>query len=56
MRTDVDFTLLLCAESSRKKDICAHPGSFEHMCMVCGQLVDDKFGVAFGYIHKVIKM
>ncbi|KAB2633185.1 RNA polymerase II C-terminal domain phosphatase-like 4 [Pyrus ussuriensis x Pyrus communis] len=44
------------SKSSRKKDICAHPGSFEHMCIVCGQPVDDKFGVVFGYIHKGLRL
>ncbi|KAM1128863.1 hypothetical protein ACFX13_039459 [Malus domestica] len=44
------------SKSSRKKNICAHPGSFEHMCIVCGQPVDDKFGVLFGYIHKGLRL
>ncbi|KAM2820136.1 hypothetical protein PS2_038466 [Malus domestica] len=44
------------SKSSGKKDVCAHPGSFEHMCIVCGKPVNDKFGVVFGYIHKGLRL
>lgn len=34
-------------------DVCTHPGTFGHMCVRCGQMLDGEFGVTFGYIHKV---
>ncbi|URE17958.1 RNA polymerase II C-terminal domain phosphatase-like [Musa troglodytarum] len=41
-----------------KNDICPpHPGFFKGLCMRCGQLEeDDGSGVAFGYIHKDLKL
>lgn len=52
------LNLIICnalsfAEASIKKDACTHPGSFREMCILCGQRLDDKFGVTFGYIQKV---
>ncbi|KAK6151455.1 hypothetical protein DH2020_014090 [Rehmannia glutinosa] len=45
----------LCG-SSRKKNMCPHPGVYAGMCMRCGQEMDDEFGVAFGYIHKKLRL
>ncbi|CAN6701772.1 unnamed protein product [Malus baccata var. baccata] len=44
------------SEASTKEDICTHPGSFGDMCIVCGQPVDDKSSVIFGYIHKGLRL
>lgn len=40
------------------EDICPpHPGFFKGLCMRCGQLEeDDAPGLAFGYIHKDLKL
>ncbi|KAG6676550.1 hypothetical protein I3842_15G157200 [Carya illinoinensis] len=43
-------------EASIKNDACTHPGSFGEMCILCGQRLDDKFGVTFGYIHKGLRL
>ncbi|XP_072961312.1 RNA polymerase II C-terminal domain phosphatase-like 4 isoform X1 [Typha angustifolia] len=45
-------------ESEHPTDICPpHPGFFRGLCMRCGQLEeDDGSGVAFGYIHKDLKL
>ncbi|XVF60619.1 hypothetical protein PTKIN_Ptkin08bG0062600 [Pterospermum kingtungense] len=43
-------------EVSLKEDICTHPGSFGKMCILCGQSLDDDFGVTFGYIHKGLRL
>ncbi|KAL6506068.1 hypothetical protein OROHE_022597, partial [Orobanche hederae] len=41
---------------SRKKNMCPHPGVYAGMCMKCGQKMDDESGVAFGYIHKNLRL
>ncbi|KAK6126946.1 hypothetical protein DH2020_039311 [Rehmannia glutinosa] len=43
-------------ESSPKKNTCPHPGVYAGMCMRCGQKMDDESGVAFGYIHKNLRL
>ncbi|XP_051148952.1 RNA polymerase II C-terminal domain phosphatase-like 4 isoform X2 [Andrographis paniculata] len=35
---------------------CPHPGVYAGMCMKCGQKMDDEAGVAFGYIHKNLRL
>jgi len=47
------ITFFVVAETSVKVDVCTHPGSFGSMCIRCGQKLDGKSGVTFGYIHKV---
>ncbi|KAL6532748.1 hypothetical protein OROGR_013708 [Orobanche gracilis] len=42
--------------SSPKKNMCPHPGVYAGMCMKCGQKMDDESGVAFGYIHKNLRL
>ncbi|KAK6151454.1 hypothetical protein DH2020_014089 [Rehmannia glutinosa] len=42
--------------SSLKRNMCPHPGVYAGMCMRCGQEMDDEFGVAFGYIHKKLRL
>ncbi|XP_058114098.1 RNA polymerase II C-terminal domain phosphatase-like 4 [Magnolia sinica] len=37
-------------------EICPHPGFIRDMCIRCGKLKDDYAGVAFGYIHKDLKL
>ncbi|KAL0291140.1 UNVERIFIED_CONTAM: RNA polymerase II C-terminal domain phosphatase-like 4 [Sesamum calycinum] len=39
-----------------KKNMCPHPGVYAGMCMRCGQKMDDESGVAFGYIHKNLRL
>ncbi|XP_010265619.1 PREDICTED: RNA polymerase II C-terminal domain phosphatase-like 4 isoform X2 [Nelumbo nucifera] len=40
-----------------KEDICPpHPGFIREMCIRCGQRQEDGSGVAFGYIHKDLKL
>ncbi|GAV83120.1 NIF domain-containing protein/PTCB-BRCT domain-containing protein [Cephalotus follicularis] len=43
-------------ESSLKKDMCTHPGSFGDMCILCGQRLVEESGVTFGYIHKGLRL
>ncbi|CAI9278610.1 unnamed protein product [Lactuca saligna] len=43
-------------ETSMKKDICTHPGTIVGMCFKCGEKMDKKTGVAFRYIHKVLRL
>ncbi|XP_057969777.1 RNA polymerase II C-terminal domain phosphatase-like 4 isoform X3 [Malania oleifera] len=43
-------------EASIEKDICSHPGVFRGLCIRCGQKMDDGSGVAFGYIHKDLRL
>lgn len=33
-----------------------HPGFIKGMCMRCGQIEEDESGVAFGYIHKDLRL
>ncbi|EYU37264.1 hypothetical protein ABFS82_02G094600 [Erythranthe guttata] len=47
---------ILSAGSSPKKNTCLHPGVYAGMCMKCGQKMDDESGVAFGYIHKNLRL
>ncbi|KAL2534828.1 RNA polymerase II C-terminal domain phosphatase-like 4 [Abeliophyllum distichum] len=42
--------------SSPKKNMCTHPGIIGGMCIRCGQTMDDESGVAFGYIHKNLRL
>lgn len=44
------------SEASLVKDICKHPGVIGGMCIRCGQKVEDQSGVAFGYIHKDLRL
>ncbi|XP_009776171.1 RNA polymerase II C-terminal domain phosphatase-like 4 [Nicotiana sylvestris] len=37
-------------------DICSHPGVMGGMCIRCGQKVENESGVAFGYIHKNLRL
>ncbi|KAI7738808.1 hypothetical protein M8C21_006255 [Ambrosia artemisiifolia] len=43
-------------EVSAKEDICTHPGVIGGMCMKCGEKMDSQSGVAFGYIHKDLRL
>ncbi|KAJ9563703.1 hypothetical protein OSB04_008863 [Centaurea solstitialis] len=43
-------------EASVKEDICTHPGVIGGMCIKCGDKMDDQSGVAFGYIHKDLRL
>ncbi|CAK9168841.1 unnamed protein product [Ilex paraguariensis] len=43
-------------EMSVKKDVCMHPGDIRGMCIRCGQKINDESGVAFGYIHKDLRL
>ncbi|KAK4392798.1 RNA polymerase II C-terminal domain phosphatase-like 4 [Sesamum angolense] len=45
-----------CPCSLPKKNMCPHPGVYAGMCMRCGQKMDDESGVAFGYIHKNLRL
>ncbi|XP_059635564.1 RNA polymerase II C-terminal domain phosphatase-like 4 isoform X2 [Cornus florida] len=47
---------LMQREVSAEKDLCAHPGVIGGMCIRCGKKVDDGSGVAFGYIHKDLRL
>lgn len=39
------------------EDVCPpHPGYIKGMCMRCGQFEDDESGIAFGYIHKDLRL
>ncbi|KAK6125230.1 hypothetical protein DH2020_041030 [Rehmannia glutinosa] len=49
-------TFSFLSESSPQKNMCPHPGVYAGMCMRCGQEMDDEFGVAFGYIHKKLRL
>ncbi|KAK6151607.1 hypothetical protein DH2020_014242 [Rehmannia glutinosa] len=42
--------------STPKKTVCPHPGFYAGMCVKCGQKLDDESGVAFGYIHKNLRL
>ncbi|KAK9669776.1 hypothetical protein RND81_13G153900 [Saponaria officinalis] len=35
---------------------CPHPGFLRDMCIRCGERIDDVGGVAFGYIHKDLRL
>ncbi|KAK9051102.1 hypothetical protein SSX86_027728 [Deinandra increscens subsp. villosa] len=48
--------LFLCFEVPMKKDICTHPGVIKGMCEKCGEKMDDQSGIAFGYIHKDLRL
>ncbi|KNA16742.1 hypothetical protein SOVF_085710 isoform C [Spinacia oleracea] len=37
-------------------DSCTHPGFLRDMCICCGKRMDDGAGVAFGYIHKDLRL
>lgn len=37
-------------------DACTHPGVMGGMCIRCGKKVEDESGVAFGYIHKNLRL
>ncbi|RHN73901.1 putative protein-serine/threonine phosphatase [Medicago truncatula] len=37
-------------------DLCRHPGSFECLCIRCGQKIDGDSGLTFGYIHKGLRL
>ncbi|KAG6510979.1 RNA polymerase II C-terminal domain phosphatase-like 4 isoform X1 [Zingiber officinale] len=40
-----------------KNVICPpHPGFFKGLCIRCGQIEEDESGVAFGYIHKDLRL
>ncbi|XP_077233959.1 RNA polymerase II C-terminal domain phosphatase-like 4 isoform X2 [Tasmannia lanceolata] len=44
-------------QASVNEKICPpHPGFIREMCIRCGQQNDDDSGVAFGYIHKDLKL
>ncbi|KAM7484224.1 hypothetical protein LguiA_000233 [Lonicera macranthoides] len=43
-------------DASLKNDMCTHPGIIGGLCILCGQKVDDQSGVAFGYIHKDLRL
>ncbi|KAI3817169.1 hypothetical protein L1987_10958 [Smallanthus sonchifolius] len=43
-------------EASVKEDICTHPGFIGGMCIKCGEKMDNQSGVAFGYIHKDLRL
>ncbi|KAL2928485.1 RNA polymerase II C-terminal domain phosphatase-like 4 [Bienertia sinuspersici] len=38
------------------EDSCPHPGFLKDMCIRCGKRIDDGAGVAFGYIHKDLRL
>eukprot|EP00261_Vitis_vinifera_P016434 XP_010645384.1 PREDICTED: RNA polymerase II C-terminal domain phosphatase-like 4 [Vitis vinifera] len=38
------------------KDTCTHPGVFRELCIRCGQKMEGGSGVAFGYIHKDLRL
>ncbi|XP_021729225.1 RNA polymerase II C-terminal domain phosphatase-like 4 [Chenopodium quinoa] len=38
------------------KDSCPHPGFLRDMCICCGKRMEDSNGVAFGYIHKDLRL
>ncbi|XP_070044723.1 RNA polymerase II C-terminal domain phosphatase-like 4 isoform X2 [Nicotiana tomentosiformis] len=42
--------------SGASLDICSHPGVMGGMCIRCGQTVENESGVAFGYIHKNLRL
>ena len=45
------------SSKSTDEDLCPpHPGFIKGMCMRCGQFEDDESGVAFGYIHKDLRL
>lgn len=44
------------SEASVKEDICTHPGVIGGMCIKCGDKMDNQSGVAFGYIHKDLRL
>ncbi|KAD2804296.1 hypothetical protein R6Q59_030183 [Mikania micrantha] len=43
-------------EASVKEVICTHPGFIGGMCIKCGEKIDNQSGVAFGYIHKDLRL
>ncbi|XP_068655065.1 RNA polymerase II C-terminal domain phosphatase-like 4 [Aristolochia californica] len=43
-------------KASVSNKMCPHPGMFGGMCMACGQVIDDDSGIAFGYIHKHLRL
>ncbi|KAI5676179.1 hypothetical protein M9H77_07129 [Catharanthus roseus] len=42
--------------ASLEKDECPHPGCIGGLCIRCGKKMDDESGVAFGYIHKNLRL
>ncbi|KAL2511941.1 RNA polymerase II C-terminal domain phosphatase-like 4 [Abeliophyllum distichum] len=44
------------SSNSPKKNMCTHPGLIHGMCICCGQIMNDEAGVAFGYIHKNLRL
>ncbi|PKI74357.1 hypothetical protein CRG98_005237 [Punica granatum] len=44
------------AGTSKIEDICAHPGTFGNMCILCGQRIDEDSSVSLGYIHKGLRL
>nr|XP_043613534.1 RNA polymerase II C-terminal domain phosphatase-like 4 [Erigeron canadensis] len=43
-------------EASVTDDICTHPGFIGGMCLKCGEKMDNQSGIAFGYIHKDLRL
>ncbi|XP_071686391.1 RNA polymerase II C-terminal domain phosphatase-like 4 [Rutidosis leptorrhynchoides] len=43
-------------EASVNKNMCSHPGFIGGMCLKCGEKADNQSGVAFGYIHKDLRL
>ncbi|CAI8587457.1 unnamed protein product [Vicia faba] len=37
-------------------DVCIHPGSFGGMCICCGKTLDGESGLAFGFVHKGLRL
>lgn len=37
-------------------DVCRHPGSFEGLCIHCGEKMDGDSGLTFGYIQKGLRL
>ncbi|KAF5199651.1 Rna polymerase ii c-terminal domain phosphatase-like, partial [Thalictrum thalictroides] len=52
-------TLLVAAQQELDKEKCrleGHPAFIKEMCVRCAQYVKDESAVAFGYIHKDLKI
>ncbi|XP_058725669.1 RNA polymerase II C-terminal domain phosphatase-like 4 [Vicia villosa] len=41
---------------SVKVGVCIHPGSFGGMCIYCGKTLDGESGLAFGFVHKGLRL
>ncbi|KAI3744321.1 hypothetical protein L1987_57400 [Smallanthus sonchifolius] len=54
--TSGGYRPLCCSDVSAKEDICAHPGVIGGMCIKCGEKMDNQSGIAFGYIHKDLRL